>query len=398
MTRWGPKPWQEVLEIFIKCFRSLEVIHRSGILHRDIKLSNILLSGDSFLFCDFGVGKFLESELALTMEGDAIGTVGYMAPEQRHGVSDDRSDVFSLGICAVNLLAGENVADPRTWLYRHYDGNQDFRNALLSTIEPISENRPPSSGAVAERLAGILERLRQTDNAGAVVEESSAAIVEGALKPIQRPAQAPQRIWKSPDGTIFREIPAGEFIMGGTKHPDERPVHKVRISRSFFLASTLVTNAQFSEFRRVTRYRGEHRNFVLHLRKDHFEPEWKDPNAPVVFLTWRDAKEYILWRCEKDNRDYRLPTEAQWEYACRAGTRTVYNWGNNFDQRNFNVNQIKGYPTPVGTYPANGWGLFDMLGNVWEWCEDVKDVLTSEESIFYRYCADLPSGLDRKSV
>ena len=207
-------------------------------------------------------------------------------------------------------------------------------------------------------------------------------------------SKASSRVWQSPDRTVFREILGGDSVMGGNKYPDERPVHKVHLS-TFFMASTPVTNAQFFQFCEETKYRGGHRNFLLHLhRKSLFPAEWRKPDAPVVFITWQDAKEYILWRCEKDDRDYRLPSEAQWEYGCRAGTRTVYYWGNEYNHDLLNADQIHQYSLPVKSYPPNPWGLFDMLGNVWEWCEDVKDVNHWEQSVFYHHCRQLSQCAD----
>jgi formylglycine-generating enzyme required for sulfatase activity/tRNA A-37 threonylcarbamoyl transferase component Bud32 len=388
LTRWGARTDADVLDIAISCFTSLDVVHKLGVLHRDLKLSNILLFGDGYVFCDFGAGKLLDSDLSLTLEGDIIGTMSFMAPEQRHGTADARSDMFSLGVCMVHLLAGAQVNEPRGWLYNNAALNLELRNTILSIIEPIPENRPPSAAAVVGRLRSLRDKLRSEQ-----VQAEPEAVTEGALQAVARSSSTTQGIWKAPDGTVFREIPAGEFLMGGTKFPDERPVHKVEISSPFFLATTLVTNAQFEEFRRATHYRNQHAKFLLHLRRDHFEAAWREPSAPVVFISWSDAKEYVLWRCERDNRDYRLPTEAEWEYACRAGSRTVYPWGNLFDNRRLNVGQAHGHPTPVGMYAANTWGLFDMLGNVWEWTEDIMDVSTHEESLFYRHCADLPGGV-----
>ena len=388
VERWGAKPWVAVLEIGIACFRALGIIHEAGILHRDIKLSNILVVEEDFLFCDFGVGKLIDIEQSLTIEGDAIGTELYMAPEQRSGEADARSDLFSLGVCLIHILAGRAIKEPRKWLYDEYDGNEDFRNALLGIIETIPENRPPSAVAIEERLIRIKKDLA-TDTRH---DKANAAITYGALQSVPKKQTTHQRIWRSPDGTIFREIPAGEFLMGGTKYPDERPVHNVKFSQSFYMATTAVTNKQFKEFRGATRYNGKHTNFLLHLRRDFFQGRWKHPNSPVVFVSWNDAKEYLLWRCEKDDLDYRLPTEAQWEYACRAGTRTVYYWGNLYDPKFLNTAERHGGPTPVGTYAPNPWGLFDMLGNIWEWCEDFFDVIPQEESVFFRHCAELADG------
>lgn len=223
---------------------------------------------------------------------------------------------------------------------------------------------------------------------------SKPAIKIDGMVPEPRPPIFIPRVWRSPDGTAFSQIPAGEFVMGATKYPDERPVHLVKFSRPFFMATTLVTNAQYLDFCKQTGYKGQHENFLLHLKKNFFKKPWRNPDAPVTFVSWSDAKEYTLWRCERDDRDYRLPTEAQWEYACRAGTRTVYYWGNAYNPTALNSDQTLSYPTSVKTYPPNPWGLYDMLGNVWEWTEDVKDVLPREESLFFLNCLKMTECID----
>jgi len=383
LGRWGAKQASDVMELAAGCLRSLKAIHDAGILHRDIKLSNILVRDDSYVFCDFGVARTEQEWDPLTMAGDSIGTFGYAAPEQLMGESSRQSDIFSLGVCLTNLLAGEVLTNARRWLRDHAVEIPELGLLLLNMTEELPENRPPSAGAVIARLSAIRDRWQK----GLTIP---AGVSENSLQPIraENAANHTTGTWKAPDGTIFRVLPAGEFVMGGTKYADERPVHAVRFDRSFMMASTAVTNRQFREFCEETNYRGRHSNFLLHLREGALPTTWRAAENPVAFVSWRDAKEYVLWRCERDDLDYRLPTEAQWEYACRCGSRTVYPWGNTYDKRRLNADNTHGHPTPVGSYPPNDWGLFDMLGNLWEWCEDAKDVVPREESLFYRMCAE----------
>ncbi|MHC4499298.1 MAG: formylglycine-generating enzyme family protein, partial [Planctomycetota bacterium] len=146
---------------------------------------------------------------------------------------------------------------------------------------------------------------------------------------------------------------------------DEKPAHKVNISKAFYLGSCEVTNAQYEQ------YDPSHRA----LRgKNGFS---KKDDAAVVFVSWHEAKAFCDWLSEKEGRPYRLPTETEWEYACRAGTSTQFWTGEqlpaafhkNVRRTVFSEPNDK-VPLTVGQTPASPWGLYDMHGNVEEWCYD----------------------------
>jgi formylglycine-generating enzyme required for sulfatase activity len=165
-------------------------------------------------------------------------------------------------------------------------------------------------------------------------------------------------------GIKFVRIEPGAFLMGQNEGGDwdERPVHKVTIRNPFHIAVTEVTNAQYEQFDPVHRQlRGK-----LGLSKN-------DDEA-VVFVSWREAVKFCQWLCQKEGKPYRLPTEAEWEYACRAGTPTQYHTGDELPPA-YHKNQKETWePQPVllqvAATPANAWGLYDMHGNVEEWCHD----------------------------
>src|SRR5262249_45134158 len=144
---------------------------------------------------------------------------------------------------------------------------------------------------------------------------------------------------------------------------DEAPAHRVTISKPFFLGVTEVTNAQYEAFD------PEHKK----LRGTHGVSKADDD--PVVMVSWRQAVAFCDWLAKKEGKPYRLPTEAEWEYACRAGTITAYATGDKLtpEQANFGMTpdgKRRNQTQPVGSYPANPWGLHDMHGNVAEWCHD----------------------------
>ncbi len=171
-------------------------------------------------------------------------------------------------------------------------------------------------------------------------------------------------------GMRFVLIPPGTFQMGDPEYvsdpdfdePDES-LHEVTISAAFYLQATETTNEQFSAFR------GEPHVSPLDSEL------WVGPARPVSCVTWLDANSFAEWLSESDaRRSYRLPTEAEWEYACRAGTRVTHRLGHVPEQDEANIQQGFGATmtgsVPVGSYAPSRWGLFDMHGNVREWCND----------------------------
>ena len=165
-------------------------------------------------------------------------------------------------------------------------------------------------------------------------------------------------------GMKFVRIQPGSFLMGQEKGGDwdERPVHKVTITSHFYMAVTEVTNAQFEQFN------PEHRRIRGKLGFSNEDGE------AVIFVSWHEAAKFCEWLSKKEGRPYRLPTEAEWEYACRAGTTTAYHTGDTlpagYHKNQVETWELKPVPLRVAATPANRWGLFDMHGNVEEWCHD----------------------------
>jgi formylglycine-generating enzyme required for sulfatase activity len=172
------------------------------------------------------------------------------------------------------------------------------------------------------------------------------------------------KITKDPyTGIEYIAIPAGEFDM---RLDDEKPIHRVRLSAPFLMSRYPVTNQTYSCFLRESE-----RTSIPILHAENFN----HPQQPVVGVSWDDAQAFCKWA------SCRLPTEAEWEYACRAGTTTRFYFGDSLDstQANFDGNYPFGKGkkgpflkklSPVGSYPPNAFGLYDMHGNVWEWCQD----------------------------
>jgi formylglycine-generating enzyme required for sulfatase activity/serine/threonine protein kinase len=156
-------------------------------------------------------------------------------------------------------------------------------------------------------------------------------------------------------------IPAGTFQMGRNNGPpQEAPAHSVTV-RAFMMDKTEVTNAEYGDFVRETKY----------VAPSHWvanKPLTGQEQWPVVNVSQEDAKAFAAWRSKRDNVTYRLPTEEEWEYAARGGDQdTLFPWGNNWEENRAVVKEASA--RAVGSYPAGKtrWGVFDMIGNAWEW-------------------------------
>ena len=160
------------------------------------------------------------------------------------------------------------------------------------------------------------------------------------------------------DGKSITLTYGDRHFMGGEL--DEQPLHKVLITKPFYMSVTEVTNAQYEQFDL------DHRS--LRARQGLSSED----DEAVVFVSWHDAMNFCKWLSKKEQRPHRLPTEAEWEYACRAGTTTRFNTSNDlpevYQKAQKHKSRPEKVPTRVGLTPPNAWGLYDMHGNVEEWC------------------------------
>jgi formylglycine-generating enzyme required for sulfatase activity/uncharacterized caspase-like protein len=198
-------------------------------------------------------------------------------------------------------------------------------------------------------------------------------------------------------------VPGGEYVMGSGKEdkfrePDEEPAHRVRVAGPFAVGKFEVTRGQYAAFVRETAR--EHKGGCHSNRGGRFQKNpkanWQSPgfeqkdDEPVVCVSWDDAQAYVAWLSKKTAKAYRLPSEAEWEYVARAGTTGRHYWaevdeaavcryasvadsslkGISPGMPTFPCSDGFGFTAPVGKFPANPFGVHDMLGNAWEWVED----------------------------
>jgi formylglycine-generating enzyme required for sulfatase activity len=446
----GPLPISRACDYARQAALGLQHAFEHGLVHRDVKPSNLLLTADGTIvkLLDLGVARCHETEGSdLTATGSVVGTPDYLAPEQATNsrAVDIRADIYSLGCTLYHLLAGHAPFPEGSSL-------EKALKHLHDTPSPIRQERPQ----VSAELAAVLDKMmakkpsdryqRPCEVAEALMpfcQESPQPAVPSqspqppgkasdAAPPAERPRYFRRRLviaaavllplagaglgyWQpwaagpavSPNGTITNSLgteliflPGGEFQMGSPaeeegRRDDEGPVHSVTISRPFYLATRETTVRQFRIFTESSHYKTEAEesgqgalewDAVKGDWQQRPECRWKNPgwlqdnDQPVVCVSRRDAEAFCYWLSMKESRTYRLPTEAEWEYACRAGSAKPFASGDRLtaDRAHFrNPGHLpardaarRSGTAAVGTTTTNPWGFFDMHGNVWEWCAD----------------------------
>ncbi|MBV8575730.1 MAG: SUMF1/EgtB/PvdO family nonheme iron enzyme [Acetobacteraceae bacterium] len=231
--------------------------------------------------------------------------------------------------------------------------------------------RKPGSSAAAAPMSGAGPATTPPPSVAAV--PSPAPRLPRPSSPAQEPApaaaiEAPAHHAQTsefrdcPNCPTMVPLPGGSFVMGSRADPSERPEHRVTVP-PFALGKFKVTVAEW--------------NACAADGGCEYKPPTEDnaEDRPAMNLSWEDASQYVQWLRKVTGKPYRLPTEAEWEYAARAGTRTRYSWGDQVGTGNADCEGCGGprearSPTKLGAFPANPWGLFGMEGGIAEWVED----------------------------
>jgi eukaryotic-like serine/threonine-protein kinase len=386
----GPLPVARAVSYLIQAALGLEEAHREGMVHRDVKPANLFLDRQGrVILLDLGLARLNEPEegeaFDLTQTGTGMGTPDYISPEQANDAKsvDGRTDIYSLGATLYFLLAGRPM----------YGGTRSQRiiGHQSKPIPPLTAREAAAPAEldwiyrkmvakdVAERYrsaAEVLEDLRQLGGTP-VSPTPSSPRPPSDLPRNEASRSAEERLVVMTDGIELplRWCPPGTFVMGSPERDAGRGIDedqvKVTLTKGFWMAEWAVTQELYQS--------------VIGTNPAHFE----GPRRPVEMVSWEDAVAFCARLTARERSagrlseagEYRLPTEAEWEYACRAGTTTATAFGNSMSsvQANFDGNYpyngaakgpYLGATREVGKYAANAWGLKDMHGNVWEWCAD----------------------------
>lgn len=334
------------LGLLLQIADALTVAHKR-IVHRDLKPANIFLRQgriDEPLILDFGL-SLLDEESGTNLRG---GTPRYMAPEQHDGLVDVRSDFFSFGVLAYELLTGQHPLGnlPRSGISR--------QNWLSARITPPSTLTP----VIPAALDSLVLRLLDPDPAR---RPESALVAVRSLHAIMDHRAEGQMRDVNNDKLDTIDVPAGDYTIGSppnSRHAAEKPMRRISLD-GYSLTETPVTNRQYLKFVRDT-------GATPPPLAD--DPAFGQLDKPVVMLTWPEAAAFCRWA------GGRLPSEAEWEVAARAGSRdSEFPWGDaSPDTGRANLDSVIGSTSEVRSYPdgRNEWGFWDMAGNVAEWCRD----------------------------
>jgi sulfatase modifying factor 1 len=392
-----PSP-EKVARLLLAIAKPVAFAHQLNppIVHRDLKPANILLQGTNgstrAKIADFGIGGIATAavvratrqpthpSLLLTKAVSGSHSPLYASPEQAAGgLPDPRDDIHALGVIWYQMLTGNLTTGPSSGdAWKRKLAARGMSAALISLLVSCLEEadeRIANAGILCERIENELSPSR-----------------EPLVPPRPTPRPVNEPLITNTLGMKLALIPAGEFEMSSddSGRSDEKPKHKVKITRPFYLGTTEVTVGQFRRFVDASGYKtdaernGNGYGWNAAESTDEQDPKytWRSPgfaqgdDHPVVLVSHNDGLALCDWLKTQEGATYRLPTEAEWEYACRSGGKGVSGSGD--DEAELDRVAWYGAKSGIGTHPVgkkqgNAFGLYDMLGNAWEWCGDWYD-------------------------
>ena len=379
----GPIPWERAQAVVAQLLSAVSHAHSRGVVHRDLKPENIVvsLSGEIKLL-DFGIARLGESR-GRTKTGTGMGTVDYMAPEQfldAKGV-DSRADVYALGLTLYEMLAGrlpwgatetefevmtrkaQGQVPPPTEYYPSIP--PWVVDGVMAAIRPNPVERTQSVSLLEASLRG--EASRGEGGAGVKAEAKPAKVADCASSTL---------------GTM-KWIPPGTFLMGSPESDrgrrENEQQHAVTLTKGYWMMDHPVTQGEWesvmgtnpSRFKPVSPSTGFWTGLGAMFGSQPAVPPVSHALHPVENVSWEEAVAFAKAVSVRDGETYRLPTEAEWERAARGGREgELYAGGNDLDAVGWTSKNSGRTTHPVRQKSPNGYGLYDMTGNVWEWTSD----------------------------
>jgi formylglycine-generating enzyme required for sulfatase activity/class 3 adenylate cyclase len=351
-----PMDPRDALQIAADLCDGLAEIHRHEMVHWGVTPNNIMVTPSMEVkLMDFGIAGFANT--ALTQAGVDTSFPRPMTPEQAAEEPDSRTDVYALGLVLYEMMTHRPAFDrdtatalalkqlperPPRPRQLQPDIPVEAEQIILKCLESDPDNRYRTATEVRNELLRVAESIRSQPATLAVRLEALEAdsLVAGQIRTNPR------------DGQVYVWIPPGTFEQGALPTdqeagPSESPQHTVTITRGFWIGQTPVTVIAYRHFAKETGVAMP-------------DAPWKD-RCPITGVTWDEALAYCCWA------GGRLPTSAEWSYAARAG----YHGPRYGEPQKIAWFRVKPPgPRPVKGKDPNAWGLYDMLGNVWEWCAD----------------------------
>ena len=386
-------PPQKVKEIITDLVSALSAVHQQGIFHLDIKPDNILLTPEGRLvLTDFGSAKQTFGTSMGTSSTESFAE-SYAAPEVlARGEVGVESDIFEVGMMVYEMLSGQlppnvlerSLSKEKSWEPEGLESS--WQKLLMSALVLAKEGRP---GNIEEwwEMNFHKKSTERTQESGWKTKEFKnrkkdisspprqkfgfeVIKVNSRGKEIDRRSYEAEFLAENLDSGLVLEmvyIPGGSFLMGSPEYEDERfdsesPQHQVNI-KPFLMSKYPITQDQYQAIM------GDNPSY------------FKGGKRPVERVSWHDATKFCEKLSSKTGKIYRLPSESQWEYACRAGTSTPFyfgetmtselvNYDGNYPYGNAPFGEYREQTTDVGSFLPNAFGLYDMHGNVSEWCLD----------------------------